>query len=97
MPSLPGELAARLGLSRAQTLRRVTLPLLRTPIAGGALLVGLHALAEFGALQNEARADAAYPLSTPRPGWSSVTPQCRFLASFLGVWPWRPWSLSTCS
>ena len=45
------ESAHALGLSRAQTLRRVTLPLLRTPIAGGALLVGLHALAEFGALQ----------------------------------------------
>ena len=45
------ESAHALGLSRGQALRRVTLPLLRTPIAGGALLVGLHCLAEFGALQ----------------------------------------------
>ncbi len=45
------ESAHALGLSRLQAFRRVTLPLLRTPIAGGALLVGLHALAEFGALQ----------------------------------------------
>ncbi len=45
------ESAHALGLSRAEALRRVTLPLLKTPIAGGALLVGLHALAEFGALQ----------------------------------------------
>ncbi|HET6694497.1 MAG TPA: ABC transporter permease subunit, partial [Pedococcus sp.] len=45
------ESAQALGLSRWEALRRVTLPLLRTPIAGGALLVGLHCLAEFGALQ----------------------------------------------
>lgn len=45
------ESAHALGLSRGEALRRVTLPLLRTPIAGGALLVGLHCLAEFGALQ----------------------------------------------
>ncbi len=45
------ESAQALGLTRRQALARVTLPLLRTPIAGGALLVGLHTLAEFGALK----------------------------------------------
>lgn len=45
------ESAQALGLSRWQAFRRVTLPLLRTAVAGGALLVGLHTLAEFGALQ----------------------------------------------
>jgi iron(III) transport system permease protein len=45
------ESAQALGLSRWEAFRRVTLPLLRTAIAGGALLVGLHTLAEFGALQ----------------------------------------------
>ncbi|GAA1925255.1 iron ABC transporter permease [Nocardioides marmoribigeumensis] len=45
------ESAQALGLSRWQAFRRVTLPLLRSAVAGGALLVGLHTLAEFGALQ----------------------------------------------
>ncbi len=45
------ESAQALGLSRWQAFRRVTFPLLRTAVAGGALLVGLHTLAEFGALQ----------------------------------------------
>jgi iron(III) transport system permease protein len=40
--------AASLGLTLAQSLRRVTLPQLRLAICGGALLVGLHLLAEYG-------------------------------------------------
>ena len=39
----------RWGCARAQVLRRVVLPQLRPAILGGALLVGLHCLAEFGA------------------------------------------------
>ena len=45
------ESAQALGLDRWQVFRRVTFPLLRSAVAGGALLVGLHTLAEFGALQ----------------------------------------------
>lgn len=39
-----------LGHSRARTFRTVVLPQLRPAVLGGALLVGLHLLAEFGAL-----------------------------------------------
>ena len=45
------ESAQALGLDRWQAFRRVTFPLLRSAVAGGALLVALHTLAEFGALQ----------------------------------------------
>nr|WP_264669656.1 iron ABC transporter permease [Arthrobacter sp. VKM Ac-2550] len=41
--------AASLGLGRWRTFFRVILPQLWLPITGGALLVGLHLLAEFGA------------------------------------------------
>lgn len=41
--------AASLGLGPWQVFRRVVLPQLWLPITGGALLVGLHLLAEFGA------------------------------------------------
>ena len=44
------ESAWSLGHSRARTLRTVVLPQLRPALLGGALLVGLHLLAEFGAL-----------------------------------------------
>lgn len=44
------ESAWSLGHSRARTLRTVVLPQLRPAVLGGALLVGLHLLAEFGAL-----------------------------------------------
>src|SRR5699024_3732570 len=40
-----------LGQSRLSTFLRVTLPQLRPAIAGGTLIVALHILAEFGALQ----------------------------------------------
>ena len=40
--------AASLGLSPWQVFRRVVLPQLRLPVWGGALLVGLHLLAEYG-------------------------------------------------
>lgn len=42
------DVATSLGLSPAKVFMRVVLPQLRLPIAGGALLVGLHLLAEFG-------------------------------------------------
>jgi iron(III) transport system permease protein len=45
------ESARSLGHSPARVLLRVVLPQLRTAILGGALLVGLHLLAEYGALQ----------------------------------------------
>lgn len=44
------ESAFSLGHSRARTFRTVVLPQLRPALLGGALLVGLHLLAEFGAL-----------------------------------------------
>src|SRR6185436_12682684 len=43
--------ARSFGLGPVRTFVRVTLPQLRAAIAGGALLVALHLLAEFGALQ----------------------------------------------
>jgi iron(III) transport system permease protein len=45
------EMAYSLGLSRARTFLRVVIPQLRPALLGGALLVGIHLLAEFGALQ----------------------------------------------
>ncbi len=45
------ETAAALGFGRWRTFGRVVLPQLRPAVLGGALLVGLHLLAEFGALQ----------------------------------------------
>lgn len=45
------EVAYSQGLSRCTTFVRVTLPQLVPAMIGGALLVGLHLLAEFGALQ----------------------------------------------
>ena len=45
------ETAYALGLSRWGTFRRVVLPQLRPALLGGSLLVSLHLLAEFGALQ----------------------------------------------
>jgi iron(III) transport system permease protein len=47
-PSLD-EAGAALGLGPARVLVRVTLPQLRLPILGGALLIGLHLLAEYAA------------------------------------------------
>ncbi|GAA1899937.1 ABC transporter permease [Lapillicoccus jejuensis] len=44
------EVASALGLSPAAAFRRVTLPQLRPALLGGALLVALHLVAEFGAL-----------------------------------------------
>ncbi|MEJ2864747.1 ABC transporter permease [Actinomycetospora flava] len=44
------DVARALGLSARAAARRVVLPALRPAIVGGALLVGLHLLAEFGAL-----------------------------------------------
>ncbi|MFC5139954.1 ABC transporter permease [Actinomycetospora rhizophila] len=44
------DVARALGLSPRAAARRVVLPALRPAIVGGALLVGLHLLAEFGAL-----------------------------------------------
>jgi iron(III) transport system permease protein len=45
------ETAHSLGLSRRRTVTRVVLPQLRPALLGGCLLVALHLLAEFGALQ----------------------------------------------
>lgn len=45
------ETAAALGVPRHRVLLRVVLPQLRPALLGGSLLVGLHLLAEFGALQ----------------------------------------------
>lgn len=45
------ETATALGLSPAATFRRVVLPQLRPALLGGSLIVGLHLLSEFGALQ----------------------------------------------
>ena len=45
------ETAYALGLGRAGTVARVVLPQLRPALLGGGLLVALHLLAEFGALQ----------------------------------------------
>jgi iron(III) transport system permease protein len=45
------ETAYALGLGQWSTFRRVVLPQLRPALLGGCLLVGLHLLAEFGALQ----------------------------------------------
>jgi len=45
------ETACALGLGQWSTFRRVVLPQLRPALFGGCLLVGLHLLAEFGALQ----------------------------------------------
>ncbi len=45
------EVAWSLGRSRVSALRSVVLPRLVPAVLGGALLVGLHVLAEFGALQ----------------------------------------------
>lgn len=44
--------ARALGLGPLRTFLRVVLPQLRPALLGGTLLVGLHLLAEFGALQN---------------------------------------------
>lgn len=51
LDAAPEEAARSLGRTRAQTFLTVTLPRLVPAILGGALLVGLHVLAEFGALQ----------------------------------------------
>jgi len=45
------ESASALGVGRTAVFVRVVLPQLRVALLGGALLVGLHILAEFGALQ----------------------------------------------
>jgi iron(III) transport system permease protein len=45
------EVARSLGWSAPATFLRVTLPHLRAPIAGGALIISLHMVAEYGALQ----------------------------------------------
>jgi len=45
------ESAHALGLGRVRTFTRVVLPQLHPALVGGSLLVGLHLLAEFGALQ----------------------------------------------
>jgi iron(III) transport system permease protein len=45
------ETARSLGLGPWRTLARVVIPQLRPAVLGGSLLVGLHLLAEFGALQ----------------------------------------------
>lgn len=45
------ETARSLGQSPSKTFVRVVVPQLRTAVVGGSLLVGLHLLAEFGALQ----------------------------------------------
>ncbi|MFJ2033621.1 ABC transporter permease [Streptosporangium sp. NPDC087985] len=45
------ETARSLGLGPWRTLTRVVIPQLRPAVLGGSLLVGLHLLAEFGALQ----------------------------------------------
>jgi iron(III) transport system permease protein len=47
----PEEVAMSLGRSRLRTLLTVVLPRLLPAVLGGALLVALHVLAEFGALQ----------------------------------------------
>lgn len=44
------EASRSLGRSRAQTFRRVTLPVLRPSLGAGALLVALYALSDFGAV-----------------------------------------------
>ncbi|MBI4312089.1 MAG: iron ABC transporter permease [Chloroflexi bacterium] len=44
------ETSRSLGVSRWETFRRVVLPLLRPSIAGGALLVALYTLSDFGAV-----------------------------------------------
>jgi iron(III) transport system permease protein len=44
------ELSRSLGVGRRQTFTRVVLPQVRPALLGGALLVGLHLLAEFGAV-----------------------------------------------
>ena len=49
-PSLE-EVSASLGQRRLATFRRVVLPAISPAVLGGALLVGLHLLAEYGALQ----------------------------------------------
>ncbi|MBU2667967.1 iron ABC transporter permease [Actinoplanes bogorensis] len=46
------EIARSLGHTISRTFVRVTLPQLRPAVLGGGLLVGLHLLAEFGALQS---------------------------------------------
>lgn len=45
------EVSASLGHGAATTLRRVVLPVVAPAVLGGTLLVGLHLLAEYGALQ----------------------------------------------
>src|SRR3712207_996263 len=45
------EAARSLGLSPAAAMRRTVLPRLRPALTGGALLVGLHLLAEYGVLE----------------------------------------------
>ena len=45
------EAARSLGLSRGAALRRTVLPRLRPALSGGALLVALHVLAEYGVLE----------------------------------------------
>jgi iron(III) transport system permease protein len=45
------EAARSLGLSRTDVLRRVVLPAVRPAMLGGVVLVALHLLAEFGAIQ----------------------------------------------
>ncbi len=51
LEAAPEEVAKSLGRSRWQTFWSVVLPRLSPAVLGGALLVGLHVLAEFGALQ----------------------------------------------
>lgn len=51
LEAAPEEAARSLGRSRAQAFFSAALPRLMPAVLGGALLVGLHVLAEFGALQ----------------------------------------------
>lgn len=51
LDAAPEEVARSLGLSRTRAFVRAALPRLLPAVLGGALLVGLHVLSEFGALQ----------------------------------------------
>jgi iron(III) transport system permease protein len=51
LDAAPEEVARSLGRTRTQAFLRAALPRLMPAVLGGALLVGLHVLSEFGALQ----------------------------------------------
>ena len=65
------EASRSLGRSRAETFRRVTLPVLRPSLGAGALLVALYTLSDFGGRSTSSTARSSTGRRPQRSPWSS--------------------------